>query len=99
MSPKLLCNLLNKASADRCLRNLGALMALASSEVKGAIGWDESDIVAHMFTNRQTAQPREYRVQGCSGNCCRISITGISTASDGMCDQRRMYPRLGAYAS
>jgi hypothetical protein len=37
-------------------------MALASSEVKGAIGWDESDIVAYMFTKRQMAQPQEYRV-------------------------------------
>jgi hypothetical protein len=62
MSAKPLRSLLNKASADRCLRNVGAPLAIAASHVKRALGWDESNSMAHLFTKRQMVEPGEYEV-------------------------------------
>src|SRR6266849_238011 len=64
----------NRPSADRYLRRLGACIAIVPSDVKRANGSKESDIVAQMFTKRQTGKPHEYGVQGLSGNCCPSSL-------------------------
>src|SRR5713101_4992267 len=74
----------NRASADRCLRALGALIAIAPSDVKRADGWDERRIVAWIFTKRQTGDLDEYWLLDPSGNCCEkfyrfaISLGGTS---------------------
>ena len=49
-----------------------AFMAIALIDVKRTNGWDKSDIVAYMFTQRQTGEPHEFGILHPSGNHCLI---------------------------
>src|SRR6266446_3557537 len=62
------------ASAERCLRPLGATIAMATPDRKTSNHPGEERIVAWKFTKRQPGGHGDYWVLSPSGNCCLIRI-------------------------
>src|SRR5205809_5784319 len=86
MSAKPLRTRSKSASAERCLRPLGATIDMATPDPKTSNGFSVQGIFAWGFTKRQPGGRGGYRVLSLSGNCCPIikvdaveSITGNFT--------------------
>src|SRR6266705_6230405 len=58
------------ASADRCLRSLGATIDMATPDMETSNCSCERRIVAWRFTKRQPGGRGDYWVLSLSGNCC-----------------------------
>src|SRR5437870_6910585 len=69
MSAKPLRTRSKSASADRCLRPLGATIDMATPDPKTSNGFSVQGIFAWGFTKRQPGGRGGYRVLSLSGNC------------------------------
>src|SRR5437667_6460891 len=58
------------ASAERCLRSLGATIDMATPDMETSNCSCEGYIVAWRFTKRQPGGRGDYWVLSLSGNCC-----------------------------
>src|SRR6266705_6259778 len=65
------------ASADRCLRSLGATIDMATPDMETSNCSCERRIVAWRFTKRQPGGRGDYWVLSLSGNCCPLGIPVI----------------------
>src|SRR5438093_8495560 len=72
MSAKPLRTRSKSASAERCLRPLGATIDMATPDPKTSNGFSVQGIFAWGFTKRQPGGRGGYRVLSLSGNCCRV---------------------------
>src|SRR2546427_1601032 len=70
MSAKPLRTRSKSASAERCLRPLGATIDMATPDPKTSNGFSVQGIFAWGFTKRQPGGRGGYRVLSLSGNCC-----------------------------
>src|SRR5882672_3496349 len=70
MLAKLLRTKPKSASADRCLRPLGATMDMTPPTMRTSNRFSEKGIFALMFTKRQLGYRGDYWVSSPSGNCC-----------------------------
>src|SRR5438445_930341 len=61
-----------RASAERCVRPLGAMIAMATPIVKTSELSSEGRIFASRFTKRQVRYRGGYEVLSTSGNCWQI---------------------------
>src|SRR2546422_10821422 len=68
-----------RASAERCVRPLGAMIAMATPIVKSSERSSEGRMFASRFTKRQVRYRGGYEVLSTSGNCCY----GMVILSDG----------------
>src|SRR5438094_743018 len=76
MSAKPLRTRSKSASAERCLRPLGATIDMATPDPKTSNGFSVQGIFAWGFTKRQPGGRGGYRVLSLSGNCCTsLTIT------------------------
>src|SRR5438128_9238244 len=73
MSAKPLRTRSKSASADRCLRPLGATIDMATPDPKTSNGFSVQGIFAWGFTKRQPGWCGDYRVLSLSGNYCCLS--------------------------
>src|SRR5438128_2190249 len=73
-----------RASAERCVRPLGAMIAMATPIVKTSERSSEGRIFASRFTKRQVRYRGGYEVLSTSGNCWASSIVLL-----GLTDYRR----------
>src|SRR5713101_6300899 len=64
-----------RASAERCVRPLGAMIAMATPIVKTSERSSEGRIFASRFTKRQVRYRGGYEVLSTSGNCCGFFIS------------------------
>src|SRR2546427_10124255 len=69
MSAKPLRTRSKSASAERCLRPLGATIDMATPDPKTSNGFSVQGIFAWGFTKRQPGGRGGYRVLSLSGNC------------------------------
>src|SRR5712691_2250349 len=69
MLAKLLRTKPKSASADRCLRPLGATMDMTPPTMRTSNRFSEKGIFALMFTKRQLGYRGDYWVSSPSGNC------------------------------
>src|SRR5438445_358196 len=67
-----------RASAERCVRPLGAMIAMATPIVKTSERSSEGRIFASRFTKRQVRYRGGYEVLSTSGNCCRTCQIGAA---------------------
>src|SRR5438132_12371233 len=72
MSAKPLRTRSKSASADRCLRPLGATIDMATPDPKTSNGFSVQGIFAWGFTKRQPGWCGDYRVLSLSGNYCSL---------------------------
>src|SRR5712671_2313210 len=73
MLAKLLRTKPKSASADRCLRPLGATMDMTPPTMRTSNRFSEKGIFALMFTKRQLGYRGDYWVSSPSGNCCFLT--------------------------
>src|SRR5438132_11602429 len=84
MSAKPLRTRSKSASAERCLRPLGATIDMATPDPKTSNGFSVQGIFAWGFTKRQPGGRGGYRVLSLSGNCCFVlAMTTLSLVSVG----------------
>src|SRR2546429_470097 len=74
MSAKPLRTRSKSASAERCLRPLGATIDMATPDPKTSNGFSVQGIFAWGFTKRQPGGRGGYRVLSLSGNCCKNTV-------------------------
>src|SRR5437773_2508463 len=77
MSAKPLRTRSKSASAERCLRPLGATIDMATPDPKTSNGFSVQGIFAWGFTKRQPGGRGGYRVLSLSGNCWTKDIFNI----------------------
>src|SRR5437764_13407971 len=84
MAAKPVRSKLNRASAHRGLRTLGALMAITASDEKRANGWGQRPIVAYRFTKGQSRILDHHWLLDSSGNCWQSRDSWKLSFADGL---------------
>src|SRR5262245_28717991 len=90
MVSKLLRTRRKRASAERCLRPLGATIAIATPDRKTSNHSGEARIVAWRFTKRQPGGHGDYWGLSPSGNCWHLLLLASLLANLGVQYQRRV---------